>query len=119
MDFQQLNLPAVYEYAQTCSLAWFCEFSTERMIIGPRGNKDAACWVIKVSLKSLLGLVLDPQGFRAARFPQLLRAALMICNPLSDWPKALIRISIPAAPGAWAGHPPIPRARLLGYNTEI
>lgn len=62
---------------------------------------------------------LDPQGFRAARFPQLLRAALMICYPPSDCPKALIRISIPAAPGAWAGHPLIPRARLLGYNTEI
>lgn len=82
---------------------WLCESSLHHMITRPRRYEDVACWVIKVSLEWSLGLVLDPQGSRAARFPQLWRAVLMICNLLSDWPKALIRISIPAAPGAWVG----------------
>lgn len=82
-----------------------------------QGYNDVACWVIKVSFEWSLSLVFDPQGPRAARFSQLWRAVLMICNRFSVGPKALIRISIPAAPGARAGpaysHSQVARIRLL------
>lgn len=101
------------------SLSSLCKSSSEHLIIRPRGYNHVPAESSRFLLSRRRLQFLDPQGFRAARFPQLWRAALMISNPLSDWPKALIRISIPVAPGAWAGHQPIPTARLLGYNTWI
>lgn len=80
--------------------------------IRPQGYRDVACWFIKFSLKWSLSSVSDSQGSGAARFPQFWRATLMICNPLSDWPKALIRISIPEAPGVGGGAPAYSHSQL-------
>lgn len=100
----QLNPLAAQEYARKCSnmLLILSHHSADAPLSSARpwGYQDEACWVIKVPLKWSLGSVLDPQGLKAARFPQFLSAALIICNPLFPWPKALIRISNPEAPGA-------------------
>lgn len=55
------------------------------------------------SVVAWFSFFLDCQDLRAARFPQLQTAELVIWNPLADWPKAVIRISIGAARGAVGG----------------